>query len=116
MKKCLDYYRIQVKRMKYMNDIIAEDAVFLAEGDTVLAYAKKPPKVGDYMDLWFSPIVDVYERDNYVTIGRVTRVEPAKDGIGQFVVTKKGRFIVEEMNHGKLQHNAGEEVDGHTVH
>lgn len=97
MKKTLDYYRIQVKRMKYMNDITAEDAVFLAEGDTVLAYAKRPPKVGDYMDLWFSPTIDQYEKDNYVTIGRVTRIEPSKEGVGFYVVTKKGRFIVEPM-------------------
>ncbi len=109
MKKSLDYYRIQVKRMKYMNDITAEDAVFLAEGDTVMCYSKKAPKVGEYMDLWFSPVLDQYEKDNYVTIGRVTRVEPAKDGVGMFVVTKKGRFVVEEMNHGKA-------MDGQHLH
>ena len=109
MKQSLAYYRIQVKRMKYMNDLIAEDAVFLAEGDTVMCYAKKAPKVGEYMDLWFSSYLDTYERDNYVTLGRVTRVEPAKDGTGSFVVTKKGRFIVEGMNHEKV-------MDGQHLH
>ncbi len=74
-----------------------DDAIFLNEGDTMLCYMKHPPIVGKYADVWFSSYIDEYERDNYITLGRVTRMEKAKTGPGMFLVTKLGRFIVEEM-------------------
>lgn len=103
MKKNLTYYRVIVKRLKYRDAdrLASEEAVFLTEGDTLLGYVKHLPEVGKYMDVWFSPVLDVDERDNYVTLGRVTRIEEAKDGKGKFLVTKLGRFIVENMYENK---------------
>lgn len=62
-----------------------------------MGYLKHAPIVGKYVDVWFSPVLDEYEKDNYVTLGRVTKIEPARDGSGIFLVTKLGRFIIEEV-------------------
>lgn len=85
---------MEVKKMKYRNNDTAEDGVFLNEGDTLLAYSKHPPRVGKYMDLWFSSASYYEDKENYITLGRVTKVEPAREGDGLFVVTKLGRFVL----------------------
>lgn len=90
----LDYYKIQVKKMKFRANDVAEDGVFLSEGDTLLGYAKHPPRVGKYMDVWFSSDSFYEDRENYITLGRVTKVEKSRDGDGLFVVTKLGRFTL----------------------
>lgn len=102
MRKRLTYYKVQVKRLKYRDTdrMLPDDAVFMNEGDTVCGYVKHSPEVGKYMDLWFSSYLDAEERDNYITLGRVTRIENAKSGNGKFLVTKLGRFIVEEVTNG----------------
>jgi hypothetical protein len=80
--------------MKYRTNDSTDDGVFLGEGDTVMAYTKQLPRVGKYIDLWFSSASYYEDAANYITLGRVLKIESARDQSGLFVVTKLGRFIL----------------------
>ncbi len=105
MKKVLTHYRVTVLSLKSHRGLSAyavpDDGVFIAEGDVFSGYGHPEHIPDKYFDLWFAPILDQYERSNYVTFGRIKRMEAFRNGKGKFYVTKLGRFIVEELGNEK---------------
>lgn len=99
MKKFLKHYRVTVLSLKSRRAFqpVDDDMVFMQEGDVLNVYSKDHHEMDKYVDLWFSSFVDQFERDNYITLGRLKRVEDFHKGRGKYFVTKLGRFIVEEM-------------------
>lgn len=97
MKKELVHYRVTVLSLKRRGMDLPDDAIFVAEGDVFSGYGKPVHQIEKYFDLWFASNVDKDERDNYITFGRIKRMEQFRNGTGKFYVTKLGRFIVEEL-------------------
>ena len=99
MKKNLKHYRVTVLSLKSRRPYqpVEDDMIFMQEGDVFNVYGKDKHEMEKYVDLWFSAYIDKEERDNYITLGRLKRVEDFRKGSGKFYVTKLGRFIVEEL-------------------
>jgi len=75
----------------------ADDLVVINDLDTFFGFSYKNHRSGKYFDLWFS---NPKEKDieNFVTFGRIIRIEPPYEGTGATYVTKFGRFYVQEMS------------------
>lgn len=98
----LTRYKVCVLNLKPRRYSGSGDELFINERDVFFGYGYKLHRVGKYFDLWFN---DPKEKDpeNFVTFGRILRIEPPMEGSGLIYVTKFGRFYVQEMNDEDIQ-------------
>lgn len=102
MKKQLVRYKVTVLSLKSRRGLsVPDDGIFLMEGDVLGGYGYADHQIDKYFDLWFDS--EKEDRDNYVTFGRVKKMEEFRNSKGKFYVTKIGRFIVEEVPSGRSE-------------
>ncbi len=87
-------YRVTVLSLKPRRYEVPDDGIFLSEGDVVGGYGFANHQIGKYFDVWFTNPKGL-DRENYLTFGKVMRIEDFKKQKGMFYATKIGRFLVE---------------------
>lgn len=93
----LSRYRITVISLAPRRYEIPEDGIFINVGDTIGGWGFSKHEVSKYFDLWFTNPKGL-DRENYITFGKVLRIEEYRKSKGLFYVTKIGRFLVEEVS------------------
>ena len=73
---------------------MAEDAIFLNEGDVLCGFSRESHDINKYFDVWFNDNKNL-DPDNYVTLGRIQKVEE------DMYTTKLGVFKILEVTNGK---------------
>lgn len=87
-------YKITVIKLKRGGYRVAEDGIFLTEGDVLCGYSRESHDINKYFDVWFNDNKNL-DPDNYVTLGRIQKVEE------NTYTTKLGVFQIQEVVDGK---------------
>lgn len=89
---------------------IPPDGIPMFDNDRIFGYGYRQHRQGKYFDLWFTnPKED--DQDNFITFGRITRIDDNPDLPGKIYHTKLGRFYVEETRNGTHQENKKDQKD-----
>ncbi len=94
--KTLKRYRVIVLGMKPKKGAPPpDDIIIVKDKDVFYGFSYHNHVVGKYFDLWFTNCRDD-DPENFVTLGRITRIEPPYHGSGAIYVTRMGRFYIQE--------------------
>lgn len=94
MKKAFKKYMVTVIKIRRGGYRVAEDGIFLNEGDVLCGYSHPQHEANKYFDVWFTSDKNL-DPDNYVTLGRIREV------FEDTYITKLGVFKIQEVTDGK---------------